>query len=203
MTTPPSLPSPPPQGPAGWVPPAGPPAAPYAAPHAAGPAGWGPPVPPATPPSWLAGVPAGPSPVPGPAGPARNRRLVAGAAVLAVGVLVTTVVLADSGGSTTPGEVAVGYVDALQSGDYTTAYQSLCREERDDYDDADEFAEDMDHYLGGLLSAPGRVVEVEQDGEGWEVDVRISTVFGTDETPLDVVVEDGELRVCDDLADSL
>ncbi|MGY1814765.1 Rv0361 family membrane protein [Blastococcus sp. SYSU D00820] len=129
----------------------------------------------------------------------RQRLWVLGGLAAAVVVAVVVVTLVASGGPSSPEDAALQYVNALQEGDYETAYESLCAEEREDYEDLAEYAQEMEQHLGGALTRPARVTGVEPDFERWDVEIMLYTVFGQGDETLEVVEEDGDLLVCEEL----
>ena len=120
----------------------------------------------------------------------------AAGAAAAVGLV--AVVTSSGGAAATPVEAVQAHVDAYVDEDWIGAYEHLCAEEQGNYDDAASYAESTEHYYGGALRGV-TVGEAVKDGDEFEVEVVLHTVFGPDDKTIDVVSEDGSFRVCEDI----
>ena len=150
------------------------------------------PTPQATPPLPAGGPSAGAA-----FGAARKLWVLGGIGVVAAAAAVTTVVVVSSSGPSTPEEAVIEYVDALRTGDYDTAYELTCAEQRGDYDGEADYARHSERQLGGALTGPATVEEVDRGTSVWRVEITLRSVFGESDESLDVIEEGGDLRVCD------
>ena len=140
----------------------------------------------------------------GPAGPAAGqggsrRTLFIGGAVVVAGAVVIAVATGGSGGRS-PVEVVQAHADAYADGDWGKAYELLCADKRENYDDAASYGKRMAHKYGGAHTGATLNGKVKQKDDGdVKVGVTLHTVFGDADRTVDVVLEDGEYRVCDNL----